>query len=107
MGDRRPRVEIVLAFRDRQYVQQHTVAPGTCVAQLVRDSRIFDHVPDVDISRYSWAIHGRAVGPDTVLHEGDRVELLRPLSIDPKLARRRRAQLKAMTQRADETGCGG
>jgi putative ubiquitin-RnfH superfamily antitoxin RatB of RatAB toxin-antitoxin module len=29
--------------------------------------------------------------PDDVLREGDRVELLRPLQVDPKEARRRRA----------------
>lgn len=38
-----------------------------------------------------FAIHGeRAVG-STALRDGDRVELLRPLEMDPKEARRRRA----------------
>src|SRR3546814_5819457 len=38
-----------------------------------------------------FAIHGeRAVAP-TLLRDGDRVELLRPLEVDPKEARRRRA----------------
>ncbi|TXI28318.1 MAG: RnfH family protein, partial [Ottowia sp.] len=35
---------------------------------------------------------GVAVAPSTPLREGDRVELLRPLQLDPKEARRRRAQ---------------
>ncbi len=87
-------IEIVLAFRECQYVQQHRVPEGTCVLQLVRDSRILDQAPDADMSQYSWAIHGRAVSSDTLLREADRVEILRPLSIDPKQARRRRAALK-------------
>lgn len=37
------------------------------------------------------AIHGERVSPDRVLATGDRVELLRPLQVDPKEARRRRA----------------
>ena len=38
------------------------------------------------------AVFGVAVAPSTPLREGDRVELLRPLQLDPKEARRRRAQ---------------
>ncbi|MDH3320784.1 MAG: RnfH family protein [Betaproteobacteria bacterium] len=36
-------------------------------------------------------IYGRRVAPDTRLADGDRVEIYRPLSADPKDARRRRA----------------
>ena len=94
-ADSRVQIEIVLAFRERQYVQQRSVPAGTRIAELMRDRQIFEQVPDGDTSRYSWAIHGRAVDSRTVLREGDRVEILRPLSIDPKLARRRRAELKS------------
>lgn len=37
-------------------------------------------------------VWGRACAPDTVLQDGDRLELYRPLSVDPKEARRRRQQ---------------
>ena len=35
-------------------------------------------------------VWGRAVGPDHLLQAGDRVELYRPLQVDPKVARRER-----------------
>ena len=38
-----------------------------------------------------YALHGERAGPEAPLHDGDRVELLRPLLVDPKEARRRRA----------------
>lgn len=38
-----------------------------------------------------FAIHGGRVVVSTLLRDGDRVELLRPLEVDPKEARRRRA----------------
>ena len=38
-------------------------------------------------------IFGRTVSASDTLHDGDRIELYRPLKIDPKEARRRRAQL--------------
>jgi len=40
------------------------------------------------------AIFGERVERDVRLHDGDRVELLRPLLIDPKDARRLRARRK-------------
>jgi putative ubiquitin-RnfH superfamily antitoxin RatB of RatAB toxin-antitoxin module len=38
-----------------------------------------------------YAIFGVNAGPSARLRDGDRVELLRPLTADPKEARRRRA----------------
>ena len=38
------------------------------------------------------AVHGRLAAPDDRLHDHDRVELLPPLTVDPKLARHRRAE---------------
>ena len=41
-----------------------------------------------------YAIFGVNAEASTLLREGDRIELLRPLQIDPKDARRRRASKK-------------
>ena len=38
-----------------------------------------------------YAVYGVRAAADAPLREGDRVELLRPLELDPKEARRRRA----------------
>jgi putative ubiquitin-RnfH superfamily antitoxin RatB of RatAB toxin-antitoxin module len=40
--------------------------------------------------RLSFGIFGRRAARDTVLRDGDRVEVYRPLLVDPKEARRRR-----------------
>lgn len=40
----------------------------------------------------AYAVFGEKATPDTALRDGDRVELLRRLTIDPKDARRRRAR---------------
>lgn len=39
------------------------------------------------------AIFGRRVGVDEPLQPGDRIEVLPPLQVDPKLARQRRAEI--------------
>jgi len=41
-----------------------------------------------------YAIYGEPVNPSHPLRDGDRLELLRPLQLDPKQARRRRAQMQ-------------
>ena len=50
-----------------------------------------DDLPDRD-DAMTLAVWGRKAPPDQVLREADRVEWLRPLRVDPKLARRERFQ---------------
>lgn len=45
-----------------------------------------------DAEVVGYALYGQRVDRATVLHDGDRLELLRPLQADPKLARRQRAE---------------
>ena len=57
----------------------------------VRASGVFDRYPELATGDPSIGIWGRVVAADTLLRDGDRVELYRPLKRDPKEARRRRA----------------
>lgn len=47
---------------------------------------------DLDLSVVAVGIFGKRCTLDTLLEDGDRVELWRPLVADPKEARRRRAE---------------
>jgi putative ubiquitin-RnfH superfamily antitoxin RatB of RatAB toxin-antitoxin module len=47
---------------------------------------------EVDLEKQSFGVFGKRVRLDHRLAEGDRVEIYRPLDIDPKEARRRRAR---------------
>jgi uncharacterized protein len=51
-----------------------------------------------------YAIFGINAETSTLLHEGDRIELLRPLQIDPKDARRRRASNTSSKVTPPKTG---
>ncbi len=68
------------------------VAAGATVLEALRASGLLDHFARLDISSQSVGIWGRVCGLDTVLTEGDRVEVYRPLEVEPKEARRRREQ---------------
>jgi putative ubiquitin-RnfH superfamily antitoxin RatB of RatAB toxin-antitoxin module len=51
-------------------------------------------LPQFDADSCPVGIFGKKKAPDTVLRDGDRVEIYRPLVADPKDARRRRAVKK-------------
>lgn len=79
------RVEVVRAWPRRHEVQTLQLADGATVADALAASR----VPTEGIG--GQAVHGERVAIDAQLRNGDRLELLPPLRLDPKEARRRRA----------------
>jgi putative ubiquitin-RnfH superfamily antitoxin RatB of RatAB toxin-antitoxin module len=62
--------------------------PGSGVADALRTSGWVERFGGVD--HLGFAVWGRRCPPDQVLRDGDRLELLRPLRVDPKVARRER-----------------
>jgi putative ubiquitin-RnfH superfamily antitoxin RatB of RatAB toxin-antitoxin module len=83
------KVELLQAWPRRFQRRQVELPESACVADALRAAG-WEHEPDVS----GYAVFGVAAGLDTRLHDGDRVELLRPLQADPKEARRRRAQAR-------------
>ena len=83
------RVEVVYADASRQIMRSVELAAGATVEDAIRAAQILDLAP-ADFAPARVGIFGRIVARSAVLREGDRVELYRPLKIDPKEARRRR-----------------
>jgi putative ubiquitin-RnfH superfamily antitoxin RatB of RatAB toxin-antitoxin module len=84
------RVEVILAW-PRRYISRTVFLPqGARVSDAIRKAELEDF-PDVQ----GYSVYGVLVQAHTVLCDGDRVELLRPLLVDPKEARRKRAQAAA------------
>lgn len=79
------RVEVVWALQARQRVIALELAPGATARDAVKAS-------GVEAKYAALGMFGKAIEPATVLKDGDRVELLRPLAADPKEARRQRAR---------------
>lgn len=78
-------VQVIRAWPRRHETVNLVLADGATVADAIAASG-FDTAEIV-----GQAVHGERVDPGRRLHDGDRVELLRPLQADPKDARRRRA----------------
>ncbi len=87
-------VEVVYALAERQAVLAIEVAPGTTVHQAIEHSGIARRFPEVDLTRAPVGIFGKRVARDAAVREGDRIELYRPLTADPKALRRQRSARK-------------
>lgn len=64
--------------------------PGTTVAQALQQSGLQSLYPELDLQASVIGIWGRKAALDQVLRDKDRVEVYRPLRVDPKVARRER-----------------
>ena len=91
MGSDDIQVEICYARPDVQVVVALTVAAGTTAHDAVRQSRLAQRFAELADGNQPLGLYGKRVEGSRVLKDGDRVEILRPLSTDPKDARRKRA----------------
>ena len=85
-------IEVVYARPDKQWSFNVELAEGTTAreaAQAAQNSEPLHWVEDLHIA--AFAIWGEEVSGEYELKDGDRLELLRPLPVDPMEARRRKA----------------
>lgn len=89
-------VEVAYATPERQEIVPVEVEEGGCMLDAVRRSGIETLFPGLDPENVDMGIFGKVVKAPAEhrLREGDRVELYRPLKIDPKQARANRARKK-------------
>jgi len=84
-------VEVVYALPQQQHRVHLELAPGATVAQALAAVARLEPFRSLPLETLTLGIYGRIVGLDQLLNPDDRVEILRPLLVDPKEARRRRA----------------
>ncbi|HEZ6158510.1 TPA: RnfH family protein [Neisseria meningitidis] len=85
-------IEIVYGLPDRQVLKTMQLAEGTTVRAAALQSGLDGIFEDLNLHSAPLGIFGKAVKDDTLLRDGDRIEVYRPLLIDPKEARRKRVQ---------------
>lgn len=96
-------VEVAYARPERQRIVELQVKVGTTALEAVQLSGIVQEFPEIDLANANMGVFSKALDGKTLplpqdyrLQERDRVEIYRPLLIDPKEARlARAAKLKA------------
>lgn len=87
-------IEVCYAKADQQWLQVFEVAENTSVINAIDLSGVLTLFPEIDLTQQAVGIFGKVVEYTTLLKPGDRIEIYRPLSIDPQTARRIRAAKK-------------
>lgn len=85
-------VRVVYALPDQQVGVDLRLPRGTSLADAVTRSGLLEKFPEAAAQPLACAIFGRAVPLTHELRDGDRIEILRPLLIDPKQSRREAAE---------------
>lgn len=86
------RVEVAYALPHQQTLLALDVPENSTVLETIQQSGILETYPEIDLTQQKVGILSRIVSLDTKLQHKDRIEIYRPLIIDPKEIRRLRAK---------------
>ena len=103
MSGHRIKIELVYATAERQVLIELNIEEGSSVEEAISESAICSMFPDHDLDKASVGVWGRPVDRSHTLCAGDRIEIYRPLQIDPRESRRLLAeQGRTMNQGPDD-----
>lgn len=85
-------IEVAYALPENQILECLKVPYGTTVAQAVQLSGICNKFSEIQPDNKNLGIFGKLVKPETILRNHDRVEIYRPIIVDPKEKRRKRVE---------------
>ena len=86
-------ITVVYALPNDQHVITLSVHDRCTAQQAVEISGLLQQFPNIQLSKVTLGVFGKPVSDNTILHDGDRLEIYRTLMLDPKESRRKRAQL--------------
>lgn len=85
-------VEVIYATKDGHATETLRLPAGATVGHALATSGLLARFPEIDLTRQAVGIYGARVRLTDRVADGDRVEIYRPLTVDPKEMRRRRAR---------------
>lgn len=98
-------VEVIYALPQEQITFKVSVEQGATALQVIEASGILIKYPEIEFTVNKLGIYSRLIKLDTVIADGERIEIYRPLTADPKEMRKRRAEkAKAEGRLHEKTG---
>ena len=88
------RVSVVFCTRDVAWTRELELAVGSTLRDAIEQSGVLAEHPALSRDALSIGVFGRTQPADARARDGDRIEIYRPLLVDPKEARRHRAELR-------------
>lgn len=87
-------ITVAYATPEKQVEIALSVEESCTIELAIKRSKIIEQFPEIKLSTIAVGIFGQPVKLDSNLQDGDRIEIYRPLTIDPKEARRLKATHK-------------
>lgn len=84
-------VTVAYATPSKQVELQVSGEPHNNISALIKKSGVLEQCPEIPFPDVTVGIYGRIVALDSLVQQGDRIEIYRALKMDPKDARRQRA----------------
>lgn len=84
-------IELIYPLPNEQKIITISIPSPCTVNQAIIQSNILSQYPEIDLSKQKVGIFSQVCALSTLLHNDDRIEIYRPLIIDPKEARKNRA----------------
>ncbi len=84
-------IEVVYAKETDYRSMSLQVEKGSSIEQAIRQSGILTHYPEIDLSLNQVGIYNEIKTLETVVEEGSRIEIYRPLRLSAMAARTLRA----------------
>lgn len=88
-------IEVAYATPHKQIIIPISVAPGSTIAAAIAISRICEQFPEINLDKQKVGVFSQSKQLTDLVQAGDRIEIYRPLTIDPKEARRAKAKKNA------------
>ncbi|NML97077.1 RnfH family protein [Paraburkholderia sp. RP-4-7] len=85
-------IEVCYALANEQTLIAVELPEGATLQQALDASGILQRYPQIDLGTQKVGVFGKLKPLDAVLADHDRVEIYRPLLVDPKLSRQRRVE---------------
>jgi len=84
-------IEVVYGLPHKQVLLSVLVPAGSCIEECIKLSGIVAHFPEIVPHQATVGIFSRLEKLETIIKAGERIEIYRPLTADPKEMRKLRA----------------
>ena len=88
------RVSVVYCTRETVWTRDVEIEDGSTLGDAIDRSGVLAEHPALVRADLTIGVFSHPRPLDAAAHEGDRIEIYRPLLVDPKEARRHRAELR-------------
>ncbi|MEM7304348.1 MAG: RnfH family protein [Pseudomonadota bacterium] len=88
------KVQVAYVSSEIEYLEEVDAQDSMSVEEVIKQSGVLNKFAEISLDHNKIGIFGEIVDLNQIINEGDRIEIYRPLQMNPMEARRLRATMK-------------